>query len=309
MINHGEIHGDVAVLMQADGVTFTNTGLVSGNNVIGKNLFTFVVLILGVDNVVTNSGRIISNDASAQDWTGSSGGVNTVINTGEIIGDVAINFDRYTLGTGILDNAGTLIGTSGVAVYVERILDMTNSGDVHGDVVSFGNADALANSGVIYGDVSLGAGDDTYTARRGGATDGEVFGGAGNDILKGGSAIDILKGGTEDDELRGRKGDDRLDGGSGKDVLRGGEGEDLLKGGEGIDILKGGVGDDELRGGKGADTLTGGAGDDLLIGNNGSDTFVFAGNLALTRSLILTPPTITKRLMLARLRRSRAGPI
>ncbi|MFN3824329.1 MAG: right-handed parallel beta-helix repeat-containing protein [Pseudorhodobacter sp.] len=156
--------------------------------------------------------------------------------------------------------------------------------------------------------VTLGAGNDSWSAA--GTTTGRVVmsGGAGDDALAGGAGADSLTGGAGDDTLLGGAGDDILVGGLGDDVLEGGAGADILNGGAGSDTasyassdaavdvnlflstangghaagdvlasienLTGSVHDDTLTGDDGANRLDGGDGDDLLSGGAGNDTLI-----------------------------------
>jgi Ca2+-binding RTX toxin-like protein len=140
-------------------------------------------------------------------------------------------------GDDTLVNSGTIIGLDGAAI------DMGDGNDVV----------TLLEGSKIYGEIRLGAGDDTLTATEV-EDDLTVDAGDGNDIVRTGS------------------GDDLVRGGAGDDLLDGGEGDDVLQGGDGNDRLLGGLGDDFLFGGSGNDTLIGGEGNDLLDGGDGLDT-------------------------------------
>ena len=124
-------------------------------------------------------------------------------------------------------------------------------------------ADTLRNFSTITGEVSLGAGDDSYAASFL-ATSGAVRGGDGNDDLDASTASRAAT-------FYGDDGNDRLTGGGGDDVISGGAGNDRLSGGDGGDTLDGGSGDDRL---------TGGSGDDMLIGGGGNDVAIYAGAFA-----------------------------
>ncbi|WP_066479667.1 hypothetical protein [Bosea sp. WAO] len=140
-------------------------------------------------------------------------------------------------GDDTLVNSGTIIGLDGVAI------DMGDGNDVV----------TLLEGSKLYGEIRLGAGDDTLTATEV-EDDLVIDAGDGNDIVRAGS------------------GDDLVRGGAGDDLLDGGDGDDVLQGGDGNDRLLGGLGDDFLFGGAGNDTLIGGEGNDLLDGGDGIDT-------------------------------------
>jgi len=104
---------------------------------------------------------------------------------------------------------------------------------------SSGTSEDLTNYGQILGDVQLGMADDSYAGS--GTVGGTVYGYAGNDLLSAAT------------------GDDRLDGGYGNDILNGGAGSDMLTGGAGLDTLTGGSGPDtfsDTAAGLSGDTIT-----------------------------------------------------
>ena len=82
----------------------------------------------------------------------------------------------------------------------------------------------VTNDGAVFGNVTLGNGDDRYDSRTGSVC-GTVYGNAGNDSLRGGASVD------------------RLDGGQGNDLLSGGAGADVLTGGADGDTFIGSLAD------------------------------------------------------------------
>jgi len=158
--------------------------------------------------------------------------------------------------------------------------------------------------------VSLGDGDDTFTAS-GNATAGgilnapvAVYGGVGNDTflqgavatpgetISGGPGTDTLSYvarttavtvsigtvGVSPDDGEALEVDDIVDvdvviGGTGNDALSAGTLAATLQGGPGNDTLVGGAGNDTLNGGAGNDILRGGAGNDTMTGDDGDDRF------------------------------------
>ena len=108
--------------------------------------------------------------------------------------------------------------------------------------------------------VSLGSGDDTFTASTahgdvtepltidGGNGDDTITGGAGNDTINGGNGDDTLLGGNGNDVIVGAEGVDTVDGQRGTDTENLGRGDDVAiwLPGEGNDAIDGGLGYDTL---------------------------------------------------------------
>ncbi|MEO0681345.1 MAG: hypothetical protein AAF192_13135 [Pseudomonadota bacterium] len=237
VINYGAVVGERAFRIDnLDGGAFLNAGQVSAD--------LEAVLIENASTIsFTNSGVIFSQTRAVLVEASDV----IVQNSGEMIGagaaaEALFVDDASTL---VLNNSG-LVTSNNVAVRAGALVDI------------------VRNRGDITGDVTLGAGDDVYLGRAGGAVHGTVLGEAGEDALTGSSADDTFDGGDDVDVLRGRRGDD---------VLAGGVGADTLYGARGDDTLDGGLWRDELRGGRGDDLLTGGDGIDTFIINrrNGDD--------------------------------------
>jgi len=188
---------------------------------------------------------------------------------------------------GPLDNADTIIGTSGD--------DIINSNKAN-DSVRGGNGDDSIAGGL---DNDTVRGDNGNDVIYGGSEDDRLYGNNGNDTLEGGTGYDRLYGGNNDDRLIDDHGNDRLFGGSGNDHLSAGRGNDRLYGGDGNDSLDAGSGNDKLYDGNGNDTLKGGDGndklyfgdgassksgwgDDVAFGGGGADRFIFSGTSGFT---------------------------
>lgn len=130
------------------------------------------------------------------------------------------------------------------------------------------------NTGFVFGDVLLAAGNDLYDGSATGQVNGLIDLGAGNDTARGGDSVDNIVGGSDNDLIHGGGGNDSLDGGAGLDTLFGGAGDDAISGGGSADIIRGNNGDDDLRGQIGNDFISGGTGDDTAYGGNNSDTLL-----------------------------------
>ncbi len=163
--------------------------------------------------------------------------------------------------------------------------DVLNNDELYiGTVAMKGGDDVLTNSGVILGSngvsIDMGDGNDSVTLEEGSQVFGEIRLGAGNDTL---TAVDLesdlnIDAGAGNDTVTSGLGDDLIRGGAGNDILDGGEGDDALQGDAGNDRLLGGLGDDFLFGGDGDDTLVGGEGNDRLDGGAGTDTVDYSGD-------------------------------
>lgn len=191
---------------------------------------------------VINSGQIVSHNGTAISLSRS------VINTGEIIGDITVQ--------------STYIGRGGLVVGTVKGANTMIGGD-EGDAF-----DGREGANLLVGH----GGDDTLS---GGSGVDRLFGGDGNDKLDGGEDDDTLNANAGDDTIFGGTGNDILVGQDGSDILDGGDGNDTMDGGAGDDTLEGGDGKDILRGRAGEDDLAGGLGRDFLTGGEGADTFIF----------------------------------
>jgi Ca2+-binding RTX toxin-like protein len=188
----------------------SNEGLIVGNMNYGINVTGAVPLEL---LEVTNHGDIFGANTAIY-LNGGAGTIYTVENTGFIRGvSYGIYLDTAN-GILTLNNAGTI---SSVEVEDGR-LNLTNSRTVLGNVHASSAADVVVNNGFVYGEVSLGGGNDVY---RGAGRVGQIIEGeSGNDSLTGGASSDVLKGGTNNDVLVGGLGQDHLYGESGNDTFR-----------------------------------------------------------------------------------------
>lgn len=268
------------------------------------------------------AGQVTAAKGTAVQMLGDGASVNSA---GQIAGQVGIDLggtaarvDSFGLITGtavgvwvtgthnVLHNSGTITGPQAVNIAATGSFTLTNAGLIQGDILATGeSSDALRNSGTIIGDVTLGAGDDSFEGgqlwghldmgtgndrvdARGQAVSGIIFDVAGADtylidspltrIRDTGAGRDTVQAwcsytlstGLEVLALRGSAALTGV-GNAQANTLYGNSGNNRLIGGAGADRLYGGEGDDILRGGFGNDILTGGAGDDVLRGDGGAD--------------------------------------
>ncbi|EYD74492.1 hemolysin-type calcium binding protein [Rubellimicrobium mesophilum DSM 19309] len=219
---------------------------------------------------VENDGFIMGYDTAVR-LMGGNGTTSTFVNRGNVTGNLVGLFrdlgdSSSVADTVVFTNYGTVNGTE-AAIAVHEALDAREE---------------VVNRGYIYGDVSLGLGNDLYDGR-GGTVDGRILLGGGVDLAQPGTAKEVLDGGA---------GQDTLDFGGGPavvvsltdptrnkgtalgDVYTGFE---AIIGSSGADTLVGNGANNTLHGRDGADILDGGAGADRLEGGGGNDTYVLTG--------------------------------
>ncbi|MDD3845045.1 MAG: autotransporter domain-containing protein [Syntrophorhabdaceae bacterium] len=135
--NEGLIVGNSAVYMFSEDSRLTNK---KGGTIIGKTNG-----ILGIGSIVNEEGATIKGSTMGVDTIGDS----SVSNAGTIEGATGIRF-RGSEGDNILDNRGTIIGTSGNAVLMGADNDtayLRNGSDITGNV----DADNSADSSIVSG--------------------------------------------------------------------------------------------------------------------------------------------------------------
>jgi hypothetical protein len=260
VVNSGILRGENGIVIKAsDGTLDTRIVNATGGVIDGE--------LVGISMVVdTDDAPLIVNHGTVR---------------GEVVFSIVIQSDPGVEATII--NTGQLIGD--VQQVGDGDLTVRNSGVIFGDVyLDFqptlgGGSDSFRNlgDGVVTGRVLGGDAQDTLIGGTGndhfeGNADGDLLvGNGGNDTLLGGDGSDTLKGGDGEDSLDGGADRDTINGGAGADEILGGSSEDLLLGGDGDDSLDGGTEDDILNGGSGADTVEGGVGNDIVVGQDGAD--------------------------------------
>jgi len=269
--------------------------LVGAASVINANQATFGIFSEAAGSEITNRGHIAAGE------TGIYGAIwSDVTNEGTIKAQFGIDFDGEG---GIIHNAGR-INASGIAIAIganNALVVNEKQGEIIGEQIgihlegdgsavlvnkgilrsdgnalqSEGSALTFTNTGKIFGDVVLGAGEDVFDTRDG-TIQGVVRGGADSDTFKiASSGIKIVEAANGGDS-------DRVF--STVSYTLGAHVDELhLKGGKDIDgtggstanFIAGNSGDNTLGGRGGNDWLQGHAGNDLLLGGGGSDTFAF----------------------------------
>src|SRR5205085_5888916 len=117
----------------------------------------------------------------------------------------------------ILHNYGEIRGAAGGKGYVAYDGDHTTIA-----------IDTIENHGLMFGDVELGGGADSYDGTGGRVEKGLVSGGDGDDHITGGNFADLLLGDAGADTISGAGGNDQIQGGGGDDTMAGGAGDDLV---------------------------------------------------------------------------------
>lgn len=231
-----------------------------------------------------------------------------IVNEGTVTGMVGMRLSTHDTPSS-LENTGTITATGEAILRTDfdgagnselraGLLEVKNTGTISGGLAAYDarsagalGLDAIYNAGQMVGDVFLGAGDDSYTALRGGRVKGWIFGNAGNDLFRPGTAREKMDGGEGVDTLDFRNtagvrvalanpsanlGLARGDNYTAFEVIFGSRrGADWLRGSEEDEQLFGFGGRDRLIGGAGDDQLSGGASRDRLTGGDGADQFIF----------------------------------
>lgn len=252
--NHGNISGGIGVAVVVGHAVITNTGTISGNQQgVATGIYGSATLV--------NSGVISGADRSFVSTSYSSENVTNQA-TGVMVGDLE---------------------------FSDFADELTNAGQIDGDVNLFSGADTFdGRGGTVTGTVQGGAGSDIFYIDQVGAV---IDGDSGTDTawiwstdvdatdfeeiyLMGGEAINI-DGTRSDDHIRGNNADNAITGGiGGQDTLLGNGGDDYLAGGDDRDSIRGGAGDDEILGEGGRDTLRGHSGNDYIDGGFGNDSIL-----------------------------------
>ncbi|UVC09287.1 hypothetical protein IHQ71_01255 [Rhizobium sp. TH2] len=177
---------------------------------------------------------------------------------------------RVTLSLVLPDEMAALLPISSAAIFgFAGVETVTNSGKIYGDVFLGAGDDVMTNTaGLIKGNVVLGDGNDTFD-HVGGKLTGKIFGGMGDDTLIVGKATDKLI--ESADYIDVDNGDAVVS--FGIDTVKSAFTYTLTDNVENL-VLTGSK-DIDGTGNTLANTLTGNKGDNVLTGGAGIDTFVF----------------------------------
>lgn len=209
-----------AVRLGDNGLVDSEERLFIGENgyLAGYAVDSGVVRISAFGSIVENAGTISAGVAGglAMFFDGTNASTQTVVrNSGlvESAGDGIVHFSSEKF---LIENSGTI--KAGEAAIT--------------DVGAGTSVMQVINTGIIIGDVLLGAGNDRFDTRSGTFT-GDLDAGSGADTVLGSTRADRFDGGADNDTLNGGAGNDRLDGGTGVDKLQGDAGNDTFL----VDVL------------------------------------------------------------------------
>lgn len=273
--NSGTISGatDTGLAIISNGTTNVSR-LINSGTITGSDQFQDVaaVSIKGVSLVHNTATGLIGGALEGDNV------VQTVINAGEIIGNVELfdGADSYN-GFGGRVTGGIDMGAGDDSVWTDQpdlIIDGGADNDIvyaRSDVLSVVNVETIRLLGGGNFEVFASDGAELIQGNLG---DNLLSGEGGNDTISGGAGDDAIEGGAGTDHITGDTGDDLINGGSENDTISGGAGSDTILGGSGQDDLNGGAANDSLDGGDNNDTLGGFSGDDTLLGRDGSDLLV-----------------------------------
>ena len=225
---------------------------------------------------------------------------NNVTNHGLVSGRVAIQFTSAVdiAGFDRVFNFGTIRGQeTGLSSLNANSLIVDNFGVISGRNEAIRGSqtdDFIENAGSIFGNVSLGGGDDEVD-NSAGTIVGTVILAEGNDTFVGGAGADRVEGGSGSDDATLGAGDDFFSNGFVSSFTP--DGSDTVDGGDGIDTYEAGfdfnvinleegfahgstLGHDTIlnfenvNGGARADTITGSNAANVLNGRDGSDSLI-----------------------------------
>jgi Ca2+-binding RTX toxin-like protein len=282
----GEVRTNLLPENSATGILAQGNGTVIGVGEDGVVESFFGVMLSGTAQRIVNAGVIHGGDEQGYGvyMRGDKG--STVVNSGAIVGDTGVFLyaginQSMPDGETVITNSGTIYGIhTGVETHTAAgdYLRLVNTGLLKGEDTAYSGdigSDRLTNSGTISGDVTLGAGNDSFQSV-GGKLIGNLYGGAGDDtLLTTSSSLKMIE--------SSNKGYDTVYS-SASYALNANVEQLLLTGSKAINgdgntmgnALDGNSAANRLRGFDGSDTLWGHAGKDVLIGGRNGDIFVFA---------------------------------
>ncbi len=280
----GTLEGSRAGIVHAaeDDSAITISGVVSGQTaaVIGE-AETGDRGALSLD--ITSTGIVSSTDTAIRLVHASTNATDTIVNAGTIEATVAIETGGRTDGT--FDSS------------VGGGLNLTNSGELLGNILLSAGSDTVVNTGRIDGEITLGGGNDSFVSSGAGRQSGRIDTGSGNDFVQLGEGVHDVVTGDGDDRIvidgvnEGNFAATVVDAGSGNDRITIASGEADVFGRDGDDIFRfdfvstvpneqiaanGGAGNDTFFTGQNSDVFAdGGEGEDTAVVGLFEEVFVF----------------------------------
>ncbi len=291
--NAGAISGGQGINLTA--AAFSQIDIANDGSLQGLGITAGSALDLILNNtsraIITNTG-MLSTAGNGPTVYALGGGNVTLTNTGNILNATPGQAGIYVFGGLTLRNSGYIEGN----VTSTQSSNIFNSGTIDGNLVCYSFNDAVRISGIVMGNVLLGNGVNAFWLT-GGRVMGQVTGGAGNDTYHvdrsdltivdttGGldkvySSVDFqLSAGIEELHLNGGPRGLIGTGTITANVITGDAGGDTLRGLAGDDLIDGAEGNNRIYGGFGADKIFAGTGDDWIFGGSGNDVIhMYFGN-------------------------------
>lgn len=194
------VYADPAVTLTGGRASIRNHGVISTSNptpIVGHLTSPFDIRIVNSGSIYgrfppTGPAIMLTSEPGV-------GGVLHILNSGGTVG--------------VSDGGGLRAGIDLSQLHADQVY-LVNTGKIGSEIRSVAydgsdGADTVRNSGTIFGDVDLDAGDDMLRDR--GTIYGHILGGGGDDRIFAGNFNDSIWGGLGRDVLAGRGGGDRYD--------------------------------------------------------------------------------------------------
>ena len=257
--NSGQIVSDDAnaIVALGESCTIENSGSIEA---IGT---TSAIAVIQADFDLTNTGTVLAEGGTAIFLGGSSDvGKVTIVNEGTIAGLVAAIAVQSGLSNDVLTivNTGEIIGDVDLFGSERNDVVNTSNGLVEGDILTGAGSDRIVLiNAIVTGQVQGGLGDDVYTISSNDITIIEKSDEGADTVRATGNVSITLAANFENLTLIGKS-----------DTQATGNGVDnVLTGNAGNNVIDGAAGEDTIRGGKGLDQLIGGADVDTFIFRKG----------------------------------------